>query len=110
MIRSDDMRDDAYAWVTNQCGHGVLGIAVVVVADALGLHWLGQPIAAALVYWLVAEVALQRLRLWRDAIMDTAHVMAGASLAAAIARDDLTAVAVLAVWGALLGFGAWRRR
>jgi len=41
--------------------------------------------------------------------MDTAHVMFGASLPGAILREDLTAVAVLAVWAALVSYGVWRR-
>jgi len=62
MIQSDDFRDDPWGWAGNQCGHAMIGLGIVVVADAAGLWWLAQPVAAALVYFVVAEVAMQRLR------------------------------------------------
>jgi hypothetical protein len=87
----------------------MIGLGIAVAAELVGLWWLAQPFVAALVYFVVAEVAMQRLRLWRDSLMDTAHVMFGASLPAAFAHDIRVVAAVLAGWGALVGYGFWRR-
>ena len=108
MITSDSFPGDPYGWLTNQCGHGVLGLALAVYGDALGLWW-AYPLAAAFLYWLLIEVLGQRLKLPADAFVDTVNVMAGATIPPALARGDLTAVGVLTVWGALLGIGYWGR-
>ena len=79
------------------------------VAHYAGAPLLAIPAVAALVYWIIVELWWQQNRLWRDAIMDTANVMCGAAIVAALPRDDLTALAVLAAWGGLLAFGVWRR-
>lgn len=108
-MKSSAFLRDPYGYLTNQCGHGVLGIAVATVATALGLHWAAQPLAAALLYWLLVEVWGQGLTLLWDSLEDAAHVMAGAALAAALALSPGAACAVLAVWGAALAWGCWWR-
>lgn len=106
---SSDHRDNWYAWVTNQRAHGVLGIEIAVVFVLLGLPFWAAPLAATLAYWVLIECFAQKLSDWRDSLMDTAHVMAGATMVAAIPRDDWTALIALAVWLALQVFGVWRR-
>lgn len=110
MITSDDMPGDPYGWVTNQCGHFCIGLVVAVVGVAIGAPILALWPVAALVYWLVSEVWLQCLALWRDALMDTFHVASGVAVAASMHAGQVWwPVAMLAVWGLVLGLGAWRR-
>ena len=103
MIDPDDFANDWYGWLTNQCGHIVLGLGAGLVVPIWG------PVTMAAFYWLVVEVVLQRNRLWRDSIMDTFFVMAGGSLLPAYDIGHLQALTVAAIAGCMLGFGVWKR-
>lgn len=107
-ITADDFPQDPYAWVTNQCGHIVLGLFFAVVAMAAGLWW-PIPLAVAAIYWVVAEYVFQRAALLLDGLTDTAFVAAGASVPAALAWHPLACVGLCAVTGAGLAVGALRR-
>lgn len=108
-MTSDDFQGNPYGAATNQCGHFALGLGVVV---ALGIaHWWAV-IVAVLIYWLIAEYLMQGLSMWRDSIMDTAHVMAGAGFGAyatSMAHDQTLRIIVLS-WGALLAYETWSKR
>lgn len=106
MITPDDFLDDWYAWLTNQCGHIVLGLAVAAVMLPIG-WW--TPVVAALVYWVFVEFYGQGMRLWADSLADTLFVMAGGSVFAAHDAGWLTLLGVVSVAGAWLGFGVWKR-
>jgi ABC-type Mn2+/Zn2+ transport system permease subunit len=110
-FRADDFKDDAYGWLTNQGAHASL---VGVVLAAPGLAWgfppYLVPVIVALVYGVAWEWLWQRGGMVADSLMDTACVMAGASiLAAAWVQSGWTLAAVLVVWGAVLIAGYWRR-
>lgn len=106
MIEPDDFRDDWYAWLTNQCGHIALGLAVAAVMLPFG-WW--TPVVAALVYWVVVECWGQGVALWRDSIADTFFVMVGGSVFAAHDAGWPTLLGVFVIAGAWLLFGVWRR-
>ena len=74
MIDPDDFQNDWYGWLTNQCGHIVLRLAVSV-AMLWAVWW--SPVVAAAAYWFLVEGLTQRWKLWRDSLMDTFFVMAG---------------------------------
>lgn len=97
MIDADDFPRDPYGWVTNQAAHFAIGLAMV----AFGVPLL----LVAPIYWVVSEVALQRLALWQDGLVDTFHVAMGAAV---LTADDPRPW--LIVWGATLAAGVWRRR
>lgn len=108
-MTSDDFKDDWYGWLTNQCGHIVLGLFVSCVAHYAGLWWLYAPLGAALTYWVVVELWAQRNRLWRDGIADTFFVMCGACVLPAVNHGNFTLAAVAGASGAGLTYGTWRR-
>lgn len=104
MGRSDAFLRDPYGWVTNQCGHMVLGLAVAVFTP---LHWGFDPAAAAVTYWLLVEVLDQRLRLFWDSFEDTMWVLLGAMILTIHDWGHLQYLMGLAGLG--LAFGYWRR-
>lgn len=108
----DDQRNDWYAWATNQAGHSaIIGMpAALLCLPVFGPIW--TPVFVALVYLTVWEVMAGHWRAdWRDSLMDTAHVMAGASLlCGALAFGYWTAVACVLSWLCLIGFGVWQRK
>jgi len=108
-MHSDDFKGDPYSAVTNQTGHFAIGLGFVVLT---GISAWWAVLVAALLYWVFVEVAGQGLALWRDSIMDTAHVMAGAAFGAVTVPyvPDWTPQGVYAVWAALLAFEAWDKR
>lgn len=108
---SDDFKGDWYGAATNQCGHMTLGLGFAVYLPLAG--WWSVPLAA-LAYWVIVEVGMQRNSLWRDSIMDTAHVMAGAAFGSYVMQyippNDYTPQVIYALWAALLGFESWSKR
>lgn len=101
-MKSDDFADNWYLWLINQCGHICLGLALDVLMTEIGLPiWWRLGLIIGL-YWLLIEVFAQRLRLWRDAIMDTAFVAAGVTFMQA----PLPVVVISAM---LLAFGMLQR-
>lgn len=106
MIASDDFADDWYGWLTNQCGHIVLGLGASVLM--LWADWW-TPVIAAVAYWLLVEGIAQNWKMWQDGVMDTFFVMAGASVLLAYEMGAITLIGVAVVTGAMLGGGAWKR-
>jgi hypothetical protein len=82
VIKADNFRNDPYGWLTNQCGHVLLGI-VGYIAVVFGLLWhLGEfperelAWAIVLIAYLAWEFAIQRgNNLW-DSLEDTIFVAA----------------------------------
>jgi len=109
MFDPDGQNGDWYGWVTNQCGHIVLGLAIATLGLLAGWPWLVMPVMAAALYFMMVEWFGQGLALWRDSIMDTVFVMVGVSYVAAMDHGPVTASGVLSVGGVMLGFGAWKR-
>lgn len=101
-MKSDDFANDWLGWGGNQSGHFCIGLASAVILEALGLPVWWQVVGIVVAYWLVIEVASQRLRLWRDAIMDTAFVAGGAVFMQA-------ELATLLILGPLMAFGILQR-
>ena len=108
-MTSDDFKNDWYGWLTNQCGHIVLGLFVSCVAHYAGLWWLYAPLGAALAYWVIVELWAQKNALWRDSLADTLFVMCGGSIFPAYSQQDYTLAAVAGVSGAGLIYGVVRR-
>lgn len=84
--KPDAFPDDPYGYLTNQLGHGALGVMLTTVFAWLCLRITGewQPQQAVVVftvltYFLVWECYLQGWRGW-DSIEDTLFVFYGASL------------------------------
>lgn len=106
-MNPDDFKGDPYGAVTNQTGHFAIGLGVSIYLGLVG--WWTVPLAA-LVYFVVVEIGTQALKLWRDSIMDTAHVMAGAAFGSAVMRyvlaGDYTPHILFTIWAALLLFEA----
>ena len=101
---------DWYGWLTVQAGH----IALVGLPGALILSpWFGPflaPLIVAAAYLLLWEIAVQRVGAgWKDALEDTACVMAGASILCGAAVGIGTAAACFVGWAAFLFIGVWRR-
>ena len=101
---------DWYGWLTTQAGHSVL----VGVPAALALvPWFGPflpPLIVALAYLILWEIAVQRVGAgWKDALEDTACVMAGASLICGALVGYGTAALAFAVWAVFLVAGVIRR-
>ena len=111
MFPPDDQRDDWYRWLTNQAGHSaIVGMpAALLCLPVFGPIW--APIMVALIYALAWEWLAQMGTDWRDSLMDTANVMAGASiLCGALAFGYWTALACVVAWGCLLALGVLQRR
>lgn len=115
MLEPDAYEDDPYRHLTNQAGHA----AFVGIGLALPLVWLGWPLWAvpvivAVVYALGWEWGIQRyiwrkLFDWRDSLMDTACVTAGASMVAGFLTDLMTGTLCWIAWVVTVGIGALRR-
>lgn len=106
----NDFPDDPYAAVTSQAGHAaIIGMPFCVIVLALGFPLWAAPIIVALGYGLLWEGAVQRFSLPADALMDTASVMAGASVLAGALDSLLTASICLLGWLVVMA-GEWLRR
>lgn len=107
MISSDNFPDDPYGWLTNQCGHGVVGIAMSIYSEVIGLPMV-TAFGVAIVYFIVIEWYIQRLKLFWDSVSDSLHVCFGAFVVAQL-PDYNSAALALTGWGAVLAYGYWRR-
>ena len=101
---------DWYQWLTTQAGHS----ALVGLPGALILvPWFGPflaPLIVAAAYLLIWEIAVQRVGAgWKDALEDTACVMAGASILCGATVGIGTAATCFVAWAAFLFVGVWRR-
>ena len=111
----DDFDDDPYGHITNQAGHA----ALVGVPLGLALIWVGwplwaAPILAAMIYagaweWGVQRYLWRKQFDWRDSLMDTACVMAGASMVSGFLTDLGTGAACWLAWAVLVFAGGLRR-
>ena len=125
MLAPDAYMGNPYGHVTNQAGHA----ALIGIGLAMPLLWTGfplwlVPVAVALIYAGAWEWGIQRRRWpalfdWRDSLMDTACVTAGASIVAGfVATPDgvngyglVTGSIAWAAWAALVfagGLMRWR--
>ena len=109
MFEADDFAKDPYGYATNQAGHAcIIGIpAGLVLLPFIGPY--AAPVVVALVYGGLWEVVIQRGKLWRDSIEDTAHVMAGASIICGATVSYWTVAGCVAAWLALIAIGFTRR-
>lgn len=106
----DAQLGDWYQWLCTQAGHSML---VGVLAALILLPWVGvlltPPIIAA-VYLVAWEIAVQRIGAgWKDALEDSACVMAGGSILCGAFVGYWTAVLCFAVWAVFLLIGVVRR-
>lgn len=115
MLAPDDFDTDPYGHVTNQAGHAALiGMPLGVAFLALGLPLWAAPLAVALSYGLIWEWDFQRLVWgrsfdWRDSLMDTACVMAGASMVSGFLYNLLSGAICLFAWAVVVIWGGIRR-
>lgn len=96
----DDQPGDPLGWAGNQAGHAMIGF---------GLSLVVGPIVAVLAYFIAWEVLYQIRELdggWKDSIADTAHVAAGAVLAA----FPEFAVHIYGGWMVMVALGVGARR
>jgi hypothetical protein len=115
MMRPDDFADDPYAHVTNQAGHAAfVGMPIGLVLAWLGWPLWAVPLVVAMIYGAAWEWGWQRTTYptefdWRDSLMDTACVMAGASMVAGFLTDLPTGAACWLAWAVLVLWGGLRR-
>ena len=109
-FQPDDFPNDPYGAVTSQAGHA----AIIGMPACLLLLWIGfplwsAPILVAVTYALVWEGIVQGFSLPADALMDTASVMAGASVLAGALHGMETAALCLLAWLVVMAGEWWRR-
>lgn len=110
MWDADDFDGDPYAAVTSQAGHAaIIGMPICVIVLALGFPLWAAPIIVAFGYGLLWEGVVQRFSLPADALMDTASVMAGASVLAGALHSLATASICLLAWLVVMAIEWWRR-
>ena len=113
MFDPDDFAGNPYGHITNQAGHAaMIGIPAGCAMVSLGWSLVAAPVVVAVVYLVLWEWMLQR-KLgpwdWRDSLMDTACVMAGASMVSGFMTDLATGAVCWAIWaGVVLWGGLWR--
>jgi hypothetical protein len=108
---SDNYKRDPWGHGGSGSGHFIVGLVLWLVA---GLIWpvagYLDPLLIGVSYFLVVELAGQRLALFWDGLEDTGHVTFGAGFGYILTRHGTyDALAVLVGWGAVLLFGMWRR-
>jgi hypothetical protein len=109
IIAPGSFPNDPEGFLANQAGHACIGVALTLVLWPV-LHLVAVPFVA-LGYFAVWEIGVQRGRLIRDSLHDTAHVLAGSGfIAAALAWGWGPAIAIAAAEFAALMYGAWERR
>lgn len=106
----DAQLDDWYQWSVVQAGHSAL---VGVPAALVLLPWFSPflaPLIVAAAYLVLWEIAVQRVGSgWKDALEDTACVMAGASMICGALVGFWSAVLCFGLWAAFLAVGVVRR-
>ena len=111
MVTSDAFLDDAYGYVTNQCGHARIGAGVCLVG-LVAWPVYGEAVAVVVValYFLAVEWWMQGLSRFWDSVEDAAHVGFGAAGVTALHHfGPIAALAVFLASLAVLGVGAGRR-
>lgn len=114
MLPPDNFDTDPYGYLTNQAGHAALvGMPAGVLLMLAVPVWLA-PILVALIYAVAWEWGWQRWRYpdrfdWRDSVMDTACVMAGASILAGFVSGFWEGAACLGAYLALVFVEGLRR-
>ena len=113
MFDPDDFAGNPYGHITNQAGHAAMvGIPAGAALVAMGWPLVQAPIVVAAVYLVLWEWMLQRNPGkwdWRDSLMDTACVMAGASMVSGFMTNLATGAVCWAVWAAVVLWGGLRR-
>ena len=119
MWDADDFDGDPYAAVTSQAGHAAMvgmplcALVLWVFVPLLGPHgeiFIAAPIIVAAAYFILWEGVYQGFALFADSLMDTASVMAGASIFSVAAMADLlTASICLFAWLVVMAIEWWRR-
>ena len=96
----DDFAGDWYGWLTNQCGHVVIGLVPAGIAWFMSAPMLAAFLTIIGAYFLVVEVLLQRLQLPWDSFVDTWFVALGAAVGTGLAMGS--GVAFFAASGAMV--------
>lgn len=110
MFDPDDFPRDPYGAVTSQAGHAaIIGMPACALLVWLGFPLWSAPILVAVTYALVWEGIVQGFSLPADALMDTASVMAGASVLAGARHGMETAALCLLAWLVVMAGEWWRR-
>jgi len=111
LIKPSANPDDWYAEATNQAGHSaIIGMPLAVLVLALGVYPVAVPVIVAAIYGIIWEAIAQHGADWRDSLMDTAHVMSGASIiVGALVFGFWTCLAALVIWLCLIVLGVWMR-
>lgn len=114
MFSPDDFAGNPYGHVTNQAGHAALvGMPMATALAFAGCPLWAGPLIVAAAYGLLWECGFQRAYFgrfdWRDSLMDTACVMAGASIVSGFLTNLATGAVCWAVWAAAVLWGGLRR-
>lgn len=116
MWEADDFPRDPYGHATNQAGHAMLVGVPLALLGLLAFPPVAVPVFVALAYWVIWELIIQRGYLWADSLMDTACVMAGASVICGAFHfiDDfwpawITVSLCFLAYAFVVGLGALRR-
>lgn len=106
----DDFPADPYGAVTSQAGHAaIIGMPACALLIWLGFPLWAAPILVAVTYALLWEGIVQGFSLPADALMDTASVMAGASVLAGALVGIETASLCLLAWLVVMALEWFRR-
>lgn len=109
----DDFESDPYGHITNQAGHAALvGMPAGMALISLGWPLVEAPLMVAAIYLVLWEWMLQPYIgpfKWRDSLMDTACVMAGASMVSGFMTNLTTGALCWLAWAAVVIWGGFRR-
>ena len=110
LLIPDSHDDNWYAWGTNQPAHALLiGFSSGWVGLMLGFGPILSPLLVAAAYYTIWERTIQKHGRCSDQVMDTVHVMAGASLIAAASIHIAWVGPTFLIWLALLAYGILKR-
>lgn len=117
MLEADDFAADPYGHITNQAGHAQLVGVPMALLGLIILPPVAVPVLVAVLYGLIWEVLIQpQPKGWADSLMDTACVMAGASILCGAFHyiPDFwpawrTVAACFVAYAVVVGVGALRR-
>lgn len=106
-MESEDFQGDPYGAITNQSGHFILGLNLGYAASFL-LPQITAVLLVTYLYFLVAEVLLQKLKMPTDSFIDMAFVATGVAFASYVPHQWEPAVILMAFDMLLLR--EWERR
>jgi hypothetical protein len=110
MWDADDFDGDQYGAVTSQAGHAaIIGMPFCALVLWLGFPIWAAPVIVAFAYFVLWEGVIQGFELFADSLMDTASVMAGASVLAGALHSLSTASICLLAWLVVMAIEWWRR-